>query len=114
MATEPDYYIITFDTDRGLFPWAWELRRRSKPMGVKIREKGYQSQTAAEHAGKRALEDFLRALAQEEDEDRRHADNAYCAPVRPAGQSIGYAKLGEFHGNPKKPVQSRWSQGALK
>ena len=43
-----------------------ELRRRSKPMGIRIREKGYQSQTAAEYAGKRALEDFLRALAEEE------------------------------------------------
>ena len=66
MATEPDYYIVTFDTDRGPFPWAWELRRRSKPMGVRIREKGYQSQTAAEFAGKRALAQFLEALAREE------------------------------------------------
>src|SRR6516162_4402707 len=89
MATEPDYYIVTFDTDRGPFPWAWELMRRSKPMGVRIREKGYQSQTAAEYAGKRALEDFLRALALEERRSRRRADNAHYAPVRPAGQSIG-------------------------
>ena len=66
MATEPDYYIVTFDTDRGRLPWAWELRRRSKPMGVRIGNRGYQSQKAAEFAGQRTLEDFLAALAQEE------------------------------------------------
>jgi hypothetical protein len=66
MATEPDYYFATFDTDRGLYPWAWELRRRSSPMGVRIGNKGYQSQTAAEFAGNRALAEFLGALAIEE------------------------------------------------
>jgi hypothetical protein len=35
-------------------------------MGVRIREKAYQSQTAAEFAGKRALAEFLEALAKEE------------------------------------------------
>ena len=66
MATEPDYYIVTFDTDRGPYPWAWELRRRSKPMGVRVRENGYQSQTAAKFAGRLALAEFLEALAKEE------------------------------------------------
>jgi hypothetical protein len=66
MATKPDYYIVTFDTDQGQYPWAWELRRRSESMGVRIRNSGYQSRTAAEFAGKQALEDFLAALAQEE------------------------------------------------
>jgi hypothetical protein len=45
---------------------ALELRRHSSPMGVKIGNGGYQSRTAAEFAGKRALEDFLNALAREE------------------------------------------------
>ena len=66
MATRPDYYIVTFDTDQGPYPWAWELRRRGKPMGVRIRESGYQSRAAAEFAGKRALAEFLEALAKEE------------------------------------------------
>jgi len=66
MATERDYYVVTFDTDRGPCPWAWELRRRSKPMGVRVRENGYLSQTAAEFAGSRALAEFLEALAKEE------------------------------------------------
>jgi hypothetical protein len=67
MATEPEYYIVIFATDdRGPYPWGWELRRRSKPMGVRVREKGYQSQTAAEFAGSCALADFLEELAKEE------------------------------------------------
>ena len=66
MAIEQDYYIVTFDTDRGPFAWRWELRRRSSPMGVRIGAGGYQSQTAAEFAGQRALDDFLKALVREE------------------------------------------------
>ena len=71
MATAPeDYYIVTFDTDRGPSPWAWELRRRSRPMGVRIRSAGYQFQSAAEFAGRQALEEFLKALAAEERRSR--------------------------------------------
>jgi hypothetical protein len=39
-------------------------------MGVRIGNRGYQSQTAAEFAGKHALEDFLATLAQEEKRKR--------------------------------------------
>jgi hypothetical protein len=35
-------------------------------MGVRVRENGYLSQTAAEFAGSRALAEFLEALAKEE------------------------------------------------
>jgi hypothetical protein len=66
MATEPDYYIFTFQTDRRPFPWRWEIRRHSRPMGVKPGSGGYQSQSAAEFAGKNALERFLIELSQEE------------------------------------------------
>ena len=66
MTTEPDYYISTFETGQRPHPWRWELRRRSHPMGVMVGRSGYQSQAAAEYAGKRALEHFLEALAKEE------------------------------------------------
>ena len=36
MATEPDYYIETFDTGARPYPWRLEIRRRSKPMGVEL------------------------------------------------------------------------------
>jgi hypothetical protein len=70
MATEPDYYIVTFDTGQGPFRWRWELRRHSSPMGIRIGSSGYKSQAAAEDGGKRELEEFLKALAKE-DRQRR-------------------------------------------
>jgi hypothetical protein len=66
MATEPDYYIETIDTGERPHPWRWELRRRSKPLGVRFGAGGYQSQTAAGFAGKEALQRFLEELAREQ------------------------------------------------
>jgi hypothetical protein len=76
MATEPDYYIATFDTGARPLSWRWELRRHSSPMGVIIGRSGYQSQAAAEFAGKRAFEEFLTALAKERIERKRTASDA--------------------------------------
>jgi hypothetical protein len=67
MATHPnDYYVIT--SRRGEHPdrWSWEIRRKSKPLGVKMTGDGYQSDTAAQFAGKQALTVFLTDLAKEE------------------------------------------------
>ena len=66
MGTTSDYYIQTIDTGARPYAWAWELRRRSKPMGVRIGASGYQPQAAAEHAGKVALDRFLEELSKEE------------------------------------------------
>jgi hypothetical protein len=71
MATKPDYYIFAFRTDGRPFPWRWEISRHSKPMGVKLGSGGYQSQSAAEFAGKNALERFLVELSQEERRERK-------------------------------------------
>ena len=70
MATEPDYYVVIYETDKRPYPWRWEIRRRSKPMGVRMTEGGYQSEAAAEYAGKVALTRCLEALAIEEKRDR--------------------------------------------
>jgi hypothetical protein len=68
MATPPinDYYVIT--SRRGERPdrWSWEIRRKSKPLGIKMAADGFQSESAAQFAGKRALEDFLSDLLKEE------------------------------------------------
>jgi hypothetical protein len=68
MATHPinDYYVVT--SRRGEYPdrWSWEIRRKSKPLGIKMTGDGHQSDTTAQFAGKRALADFLLDLAQEE------------------------------------------------
>jgi hypothetical protein len=66
MKGEPDYYVVALDTGHGPFRWRWELRRRSSPMGVKVGSGGYQSQSAAEFAGKQVLPDFLKELVREE------------------------------------------------
>ena len=60
------YYVFTFQTDQRPFSWRWEIRRHSRPMGVKLGAGGYQSRTAAEFAGKDALERFLAELSKEE------------------------------------------------
>lgn len=63
MVETSDYYIETFDTGARPNPWCWELRRHSRPMGVRIGAGGFQSQTAAEYAGKlpqRFLEELSR------------------------------------------------------
>jgi hypothetical protein len=70
VAANSDFYIVTFDTGEEPLRWCWQLRRRSTPMGVKIGNGGYQSRSAAEFAGKRALEEFLKALASEERKKR--------------------------------------------
>jgi len=61
-----DYYVVT--SKRGEYPdrWSWEIRRRSKPLGVKLMAHGFQSDSAAQVAGKRALVEFLSALSKEE------------------------------------------------
>jgi hypothetical protein len=61
-----DYYVVT--SRRGEYPdrWSWEIRRKSKPLGVKLTGDSFQSDQAAQFAGKRALADFLLDLAQEE------------------------------------------------
>jgi hypothetical protein len=61
-----DYYVIT--SRRGEHPdrWSWEIRRKSKPLGIKMTGEGYQSDTAAQFAGKQALAVFLTDLEKEE------------------------------------------------
>jgi hypothetical protein len=61
-----DYYIFT--SRCGDFParWSWEIRRKSRPMGVKLTGNGYQSESAAQFAGRRALTELLAGLAKEE------------------------------------------------
>jgi hypothetical protein len=61
-----DYCVVT--SRRGEYPdrWSWEIRRKSKPLGIKTTGDGFQSEMAAQFAGKRALAGFLLDLAQEE------------------------------------------------
>jgi hypothetical protein len=68
MADHPinDYYVVT--SRRGELPdcWSWEIRRKSKPLGIKMTGDGLQSEMAAQFAGKQALAEFLADLSKEE------------------------------------------------
>jgi flavin reductase (DIM6/NTAB) family NADH-FMN oxidoreductase RutF len=67
MAIRPsDYYVIT--ARRGEYPerWSWEILRKSNPLGIKMTGDGFQSEMAAQFAGKRALADFISELLKEE------------------------------------------------
>jgi hypothetical protein len=68
MATHPinDYYVITSRRAGHPERWGWEIRRKSKPLGIKMTADGFQSDTTARFAGKQALADFLTDLLKEE------------------------------------------------
>lgn len=72
MADHPinDYYVITSRRGQNPDRWSWEIRRKSKPLGIKMTGDGFQSDTAAQFAGKQALADFLSDLSKEEKHPR--------------------------------------------
>ena len=67
MADHPinDYYVITSRRGQNPDRWSWEIRRKRKPLGIKMTGNGFQSDGAAQFAGKQALADFLSDLAKE-------------------------------------------------
>jgi hypothetical protein len=67
MTSSPnDYFVITYQQGERPDRWSWEIRRKSKPLGIKMTGDGYQSDSAARFAGKQALADFLFDLLKEE------------------------------------------------
>jgi hypothetical protein len=61
-----DYYVITSRRGQNPDRWSWDIRRKSKPLGIKMTGDGFLSDGAAQFAGKQALRDFLSDLAKEE------------------------------------------------
>jgi hypothetical protein len=61
-----DYHIVTSRTAERPERWSWEIRRKSKPLGIKMTGDGCQSETAAQFAGKRVLAEFLADLLKED------------------------------------------------
>jgi hypothetical protein len=57
------FYIAVFRTVDHSEAWCWEIRRKRKPMGVRLWQGGFRSHRAALSAGKAALEDFFNGLA---------------------------------------------------
>jgi hypothetical protein len=65
-----DYCVVTSVRVGHPDRWSWEIRRKSKPLGIKMTRDGYQSDTAARFAGNRALAEFLAELSKEEKRPR--------------------------------------------
>jgi hypothetical protein len=59
------FYVTVSRTRDDSGFWCWEIRRKRTPMGVKLREGGFQSHHAAELAERQALEDILNGLSME-------------------------------------------------
>jgi hypothetical protein len=57
------FHLIVSRTGNDQNSWCWEIRRKRRPMGVRLWEGGFQSYRAAQLAGKQALEDFLNGLS---------------------------------------------------
>src|SRR5258707_15573996 len=53
-----DYYVITSRAGDHPERWSWEIRRKSQPLGIKMTADGFQSDSAAQFAGKKALGGF--------------------------------------------------------
>jgi len=56
------FYVAVSRTDRDA-RWCWEIRRKRRPMGIRLQECGFTSYRSAELAGKQALEEFLNGLS---------------------------------------------------
>src|SRR5260370_39598430 len=50
-----DYHVITSLLVGHPYRWSWEICRKSTPLGVKMTGDGYQSDTAAQFAGKSSI-----------------------------------------------------------
>ena len=56
------FYVVVSWSGEGGQEWSWEIRRKHRPMGIRLREAGFRSHRAALEAGRVALEDFLNGL----------------------------------------------------
>lgn len=57
------FYVVVSRTGNAPDSWFWEIRRKRRPMGVRVWESGFRSYRTAQLAGKQALEDLLNGLS---------------------------------------------------
>jgi len=46
--------------------WQWEIKRRPKPLGIKLYANGFRSEKAAKLAGEKALRKLIDGIAREQ------------------------------------------------
>jgi hypothetical protein len=59
-----DYYVVVTRDARSI-RFSWQIKRKLKPMGVKLEDYNLASRHAAKAAGKRALEELLDGISTE-------------------------------------------------
>jgi hypothetical protein len=60
-----EYFVSV--TSSGMPPqWQWEIKRRPKPLGIKLYANGFRSEKAAKLAGEKALRELLDGLARQQ------------------------------------------------
>jgi hypothetical protein len=60
-----EYFVLV--TSSGKPPqWQWEIKRRPKPLGIKLYANGFKSENAAKLAGEKALRELLDGSAREQ------------------------------------------------
>jgi hypothetical protein len=65
-----DYYVvIKRHGGHGKTLWAYEIKRRSNPLGVKLEEGKFSTPQAAKQAGEATLRDLLNELPEQSGED---------------------------------------------
>jgi hypothetical protein len=57
------FHVVVFREGIDKGAWSWEIRRKRRPLGIRLREGGFRSHQAAQMAGRAALEDLLNRLA---------------------------------------------------
>jgi hypothetical protein len=57
------FYVVVFRQGTDKDAWSWEIRRKRRPLGIRLREGGFRSHHAAQMAGRAALEELLNGLA---------------------------------------------------
>jgi len=64
--TASDTYSVVVKRPSRDSPWAWEILRKPKPLGVRLYGDNFKSEQAAKLAGEKALHALLTDLANKE------------------------------------------------
>jgi len=60
-----DYSLVITSRERLKGSWSWEIRRKSKPLGIKNYGNDFKTEAAARIAAEKVLKEFLDRLCHE-------------------------------------------------
>jgi hypothetical protein len=59
-------YFVSITSSGKPPQWQWEIKRRPKPLGIKLYANGFNSEKAAKLAGEKALRELLDGIGSEQ------------------------------------------------